>query len=337
MNIKTLGIDLAKNIFQLNGIDADGNVVLQKRISRHKLSEFMANLPSCLVGMESCGGSNYWARKFINMGHDVKLMAPQFVKPYVKSNKSDLNDAEAICEAVTRPNMRFVGLKTIENQDIQCLHRIRNLIIKNRTALVNQIRGLLTEYGIVVAQGVAKLRKELPYILENGENDLSTLGRGLFSNLLGDLKETDRKVKHYDALIKQLCKSDIKYLRLTNVLGVGSLTATALVSSIGDARVFKNGRELAAAIGLVPRQFSSGGKQTLLGISKRGSRYLRYLLIHGARAAIYKAKSMSDKQSKWIKELIERRGMNRATVALANKNARILWAMMVYEDKFQTN
>jgi transposase len=285
--------------------------------------------------MESCGGSNYWARKFQSYGHEVKLISPQFVKPYVKSNKNDANDAEAICEALTRPTMRFVAIKTMEQQDIQAIHRIRSRLIKERTALVNQIRGLLGEYGIVVAQGISHIRKQLPEIIENTENKLSEFAKKLFNNLLCELCDKDCKVEEYDAEIMQISKRNKVCQRLMKIEGVGVLTATALVASIGDASVFKNGREMAAFLGLVPKQHSSGGKQRLLGISKRGDRYLRCLLIHGARAAITHSKNLPDKKAEWLKSLEERRGRNRATVALANKNARVMWAMMTNQSVYK--
>jgi transposase len=334
MNVTTLGIDLAKNIFQLHGVNKEGVAVLTKKISRKKLPEFIIQLKPCLIGMEACGGSNYWGRKFRAMGHDVRLISPQFVKPYVKSNKNDAVDAEAICEAVARPNMRFVAIKNIEQQDIQCVHRMRARFVKERTALVNQTRGLLAEYGIVIAQGISHIRKQLPLILEDAENELSILGRRLFNNLYEQLQDADNKVQEYDLQIKEYCQSNEICKRLLKSPGVGVLIASAIVASIGDATIFKNGREMAAFIGLVPKQYSSGGKQRLLGISKRGDRYLRCLLIHGARSALFRAKNLPKKQAEWLNSLIERRGRNRATVALANKNARIMWALMTKGENF---
>jgi transposase len=335
MNIKALGIDIAKNVFELHGVDEHGKVILKKRVYREKLSEFIAQLPVCLIGMEACGGSNYWARKFKVMGHDVRLMSPQFVKPYVKSNKNDAQDAEAICEAVQRPSMRFVGVKQIEQQDIQSVHRIRERLVKERTAIVNQIRGLLAEYGIVIAQGIQQVRKRLATIIEDAENELSTLGRELFIDLLNQFYSADNKVEEYDSIVERLCKQNETCQRLTQLPGVGSLTATAVVASIGDAKVFKNGREMAAFIGLVPKQHSSGGKERLLGISKRGDRYLRCLMVHGARAVVTRSKSLPVKKASWLKSLIERRGRNRAIVALANKNARVMWAMMTKQEDYK--
>lgn len=334
MNIKTLGIDLAKNVFQLHGVDEHGKVVFKKKMSRTKLAKFIANLPSCLIGMESCGGSNYWGRKFRSFGHDVKLISPQFVKPYVKSNKNDEADSEAICEAVERPNMRFVAIKTVEQQDIQMVHRIRSRLIKQRTALINQIRGLLGEYGIVIAQGITHVRKQLPMILEGMQNELSPLGRHLFGEQLCELYNMDEQVKTYDRYIDTLCAQDETCQRLIKLEGIGALTATALVASIGDATLFENGREMSAFVGLVPRQHSSGGQSRLLGISKRGDRYLRCLLVHGARAVIHRCKNLSPQKAAWLKELVAKKGKNRAAVALANKNVRILWALIARGEEY---
>jgi len=324
MEIKTLGIDLAKRVFQLHGVDGRGQIILKKRLSRDQLLKFIANIPPCLIGMEACGGSNYWARKFQAYGHEVKLMSPQFVKPYVKTNKNDAADAEAICEAVRRPNMRFVSLKSVEQQDIQALHRYRQRLVQDRTALVNQARGLLTEYGIIIPQGIGCVRKKLPEILEDMENDLSGLGREIFGKLYQELCEWDEKIRALDKRINLICQQNEDCQRLAKVAGIGPLTATALIAAIGDIHVFKNGRHLAAWLGLVPRQCSSGNKQVLLGISKRGDCYLRTLLIHGARACV----SFAKQKSAWLEDLIKRRGKQKAYVALANKNARIVWALL---------
>jgi transposase len=324
MEIRTLGIDLAKRVFQLHGVDVKGNVVLKKRLGREALLSFIANLPPCLIGMEACSGSSYWARKFQSYGHKVKLMSPQYVKPYVKTNKTDANDAEAICEAVTRPNMRFVSIKSAEQQDIQSLHRYRQRVVEQRTALANQIRGLLTEYGIVIPQGIGYLRKKLPEILGEENNELTPLSREIFAQLYEDLQNIDQKVKALDKHIEILCKQSNDCQRVAQIEGIGSLTATALIAAIGDVTVFKNGRHLAAWLGLVPREYSSGNKRMLLGISKRGDRYLRTLLIHGARAFI----SFGKNKSPWLEAIIKRCGKQKAYVALANKNARIVWALL---------
>ena len=335
MNIKALGIDIAKNVFELHGVDINGKIVLKQRVSRDKLLEVIAQLPVCLIGIEACGGSHHWGRKFRSMGHDVRLMNPQFVKPYVKSNKNDSNDAEAICEAVQRPSMRFVGIKNIEQQDILAIHRVRERLVKTRTAIINQTRGLLMEYGIVVAQSTAQIRKKLMGIIDDTSNELTSLGRELFRDLQMQFYTVDEKISEYDKKIDRLCRENETCKRLTQVQGVGAITATALVATIGNANVFKNGREMAAFIGLVPKQHSSGGKQVLLGISKRGDRYLRYLLVHGARAVMSRRTHLPTKKGLWLKSLEERRGRNRATIALANKNARVLWAMMARQEDYR--
>jgi transposase len=332
MTITTLGIDIAKRVFQLHGVDKGGKTVFKKRVSRSQLLSVIANLAPCLIGMESCSGSHYWARQFQSYGHQVRLIPPQYVKPYVKTNKNDANDAEAICEAVSRPNMRFVPIKTVAQQDIQSLHRYRQRVVQQRTALVNQIRGLLTEYGIVAPQGIGYIRKALPQILENQESVLTSLALEVFHALHQELLVLDEKVKSLDKRLNQLCQQIESCQRIKQIEGIGPLTATALVAAIGDVSNFKNGRHLAAWLGLVPRQYSSGNRQVLLGISKRGDRYLRTLLIHGARAFI----SLSKRKSAWIENLVQRCGKQKAYVALANKNARIVWALLAKQVTYQS-
>lgn len=333
--ITTLGIDLAKNVFQLHGIDEHGKIVFSKKLSRAKLKEFIVNLPACLIGMEACGGANYWARQFQRYGHTVKLMSPQFVKPYVKSNKNDDKDAQAIAEAVRRPTMNFVTIKQIAHQDIQCAHRIRERLVHNRTALSNQMRGLLSEYGIVLAEGLSKLRKELPMILEDATNELTDSGRELFFELLQELGELDKQIAKYNKKIQRIYDQDETCQRIGKVEGVGPLTATAMVAAVSDPREFKNGRQLSAWLGLVPRQNSSGGKTVLLGISKRGNQYVRGLLIHGARSVLIKCGNKTDRRSLWLKQKEKTRGFNRACVALANKNARVIWALMAHKTEYK--
>ena len=298
-NIKVLGIDLAKNIFQLHGTDASGKAVLRKRLSREKLIEFMANTTPCLVGIEACGGAHYWARIFTEYGHTVKMMSPQFVKPYVKSNKNDAKDAEAIAEAVTRPSMRFVPIKNMEQQDVLLLHRSKELAIKQRTAQANQIRGFLAEYGIIIAQGIHHLAK-LPEILDNNQNKLSPNAKNVFLQLHQQLNSYDTQVKYYAKQIAQHAKSDPRCVEIQNIEGVGPITASAIVATIGDPKVFKNGREVAAWLGLVPKQHSSGNKVILGSISKRGDRYIRTLLTHGARSVVKNCDNKTDKKNKWV-------------------------------------
>ncbi len=335
MKVTTLGIDLAKTVFQLHGVDERGHVVLRKKLSRKKLLIFLSNLPACLIGLEACGGSHYWAREISKLGHKVRLISPQYVKPFVKTNKNDSNDAEGICEAVLRPSMSFVSVKTVEQQDIQAVHRIREELIKERTALVNQTRGLLAEYGIVVSQGVHKLRQALPEILEDAESGLTDLGRELFAGQYTRLDELDKRISECDRQVVRIYRTHPMCQKLAQVEGVGPLSATALVAAVGDPQEFKNGRQVAAWLGLVPRQHSSGGKNLLLGISKRGNRYLRTLLIHGARAVVYRADKKQDARSRWVSQVKARRGTNRASVALANKNARILWALMAKDEPYR--
>lgn len=335
MSVATLGIDLAKRIFQIHGLDERGKTVLRKRLSRNKLLEFLSTLPPCLIGMESSGGAHYWARKIRDLGHDAKLISPQFVKPFVKSNKNDYNDAEAICEAIVRPSMRFVAIKSIEHQDIQALHRVRERLIKERTALANQIRGLLSEYGIILPIGIQNVRKGLPLILDNTENELTPISREIFTELYTELRFVEERIDKYNRHIERVFLSNPVCHRLAEVEGVGTLAATALIAAVGDSRSFKNGRQMAAWLGLVPRQSSTGGKTVLLGITKRGNRYLRALLIHGARAVLRYAPNKSDVRSHWITSVKNRRGSNIAAVSLANKNARILWALMSRDETYR--
>lgn len=328
MEITTVGLDLAKNVFQVHCVNEKGKTVLRKRLTRKKVLPFFAKLKPCLVGLEAQGASNYWARQLGKLGHEVRLISPQFVKPYLKSSKNDHNDAEAICEAVTRPSMRFVSPKTLEQQDVQTLHRIRELLVRDRTAKVNQTRGLLAEYGIVIPQGITRLKKEMPRILEDAANGLTPLSRELFSDLYRQLLDLDVLVRDYDRRIKRVFNQSPACQRLATVPGVGPLTATAMIASVGNAVHFKNGRQLAAWLGLVPRQHSSGEKRRLLGISKRGNGYLRCLMVHGARAVIRHSAGKEDPASRWVNGLKERRGANKAAVALANKNARVIWALL---------
>ena len=335
--IKILGIDLAKTSFQLHGTDKDGLVVLRKKLTRTQLIRFMSNLTPCLIGIEACGSSHYWSRVLKKMGHRVKMIAPQFVKGFVKSNKNDAVDAEAINEAVQRPNMRFVAEKSIEQQDVQSIHRIRSQVVGKRTAQSNQIRGLLLEYGVIIPKGISYVRKRIPEILEDGENGLTDLFRGLLSELYEEMVHFDDRVKQLEEKLQVLCQQNNDCQRLLTIPGVGLLTATALVSAIGDVNEFKNGRELAAWLGLVPRQHSTGGKPTLLGISKRGDTYLRTLLIHGGRSVVQVASKHDDNRNRWIVELGKRRNKNICAVAVANKNVRIAWSLLSKQKDYQEN
>lgn len=333
--IRIVGIDLAKRSFQLHGVDKTGHKVMAKKLSRAKIKEFLVNLPSCLVAMEACGSAHYWARAFRSYGHEVRLIAPQFVKPYVKSNKNDAADAEAICEAVQRPNMRFVAIKEPEQQDIQSIHRMRSLAVARRTAQANQIRGLLLEYGIEIPVGRANVNKRLPRILEDAGNGLSELFREELFQLWQELLHLDERVARYDEKIKQFAQTDVRIQRLLTIPGVGPLGATALLAAVGDVRVFKNGREMAAWLGLVPRQHSTGGRNTLLGISKRGDVYLRQLLIHGARSISRQVAGKDDRTSCWAFALQARRHKNIAVVAMANKIVRTAFALLKKGENYQ--
>lgn len=338
MEITVIGIDLAKNIFQVHGCDQAGKPVLRKRLSRSQLLPFFSNLKPVLVGMEACSSANFWAREIKRLGHEVKLIAPQFVKPFVKSNKNDAADAEAICEAVQRPSMRFVSQKSIEQQDIQSLHRVRSRRVAARTALSNEIRGLLSEYGVILPVGIQRLRKALHEALETALRDGLITPRGFdsFTQMQEELRDLDRRIQEVDQKISLIHEESEASQRLAEIPGVGKIISTAILSAVGDPKAFRNGREFSAFLGLVPRQQSSGGKDRLLGISKRGDVYIRTLLIHGARASLrFLEKQPENRSREWLTELIKRRGKNRAIVALANKNARRIWAMLAYQEAFK--
>jgi transposase len=333
--VKVLGIDLAKQSFQLHGVDVAGQTVLRKKLNRNQLSAFVARLKPCLIGLEACGGAHHWVRVFKSFGHTVRMMAPQFVKPYVKSNKNDAVDAEAICEAVQRPSMRFVPEKSIEQQDMQSLHRIRSQLVARRTAQSNQVRGLLLEYGIVIPQGIRYVRQQIPLILEDADNGLSDLFRELLNDMYREFVHLDERLEALENKLLRLCVQNDDCQRLMTIPGIGLLTATALVAAIGDINAFKSGRELAAWLGLVPRQHSTGGRSTLKGISKRGDSYLRTLLIHGGRTVVRVADKYQDRKNRWVSDVDQRRGKNIAAVAVANKNARIAWALLSKKTTYQ--
>ncbi len=336
MNITQVGIDLAKLVFQVHGVDARGKVALRKQLKRSQVAEFFSQLAPCLIGMEACGGAHFWARKLMEFGHTVKLIAPQFVKPYVKTNKNDAADAEAICEAVGRPNMRFVPIKNVEQQALLGLHRVRQGFVAARTAQANQIRGLLTEFGMVIPVGIRSIERKVPEFLEDAENGLSGASRALFARLFENFRALDRQVAELEREINVWHREDTRSRRLEAIPGIGPLTASALVASVGDAKLFHNGRQFAAWLGLVPRQSSSGGKTNLLGISKRGDTYLRTLLIHGARSVLFSLKRHPDRAEQWLMRVADRRNPNIAAVALANKNARTVWALLAHGRDFQT-
>ena len=333
-HLSVVGIDLAKRVFHVAGMDDRGKIVLRKRLTREALLPFIAQLPPVVIGMEACGGAHYWARRFREHGHTVKLIAPQFVKPYVKSNKNDPADAEAICEAVTRPTMRFVPIKEIEQQDLQALHRARERVVKARTALVNEIRGLLAEYGIVLPQSVTKFRHAFIATLEAEQTKLTPLSTEIFTQLYEEFGALEKRLAYYSAKLEAISAAHPVCQRLETIPGIGPLTATALVAAVSDTSAFKNGRQFAAWLGLVPRQHSTGGKARLLGISKRGDVYLRKLLVHGARATLRWVGLKADRRSQWLRGLLERRGKNKTAVALANKNARIAWVLLTTDQVY---
>ena len=337
MKISRVGVDLAKNVFQLHGVDRHGKTVLKRRLSRDKwISALIKSAePSCEIGIEACGGAHHWARLLMAKGFTVKVIPPQFVTPYVKSNKNDANDAEAICEAMSRPNMRYVTAKTVEQQDIQATHRVRSELMCHRTAKANQIRGLATEYGLVAPLQIASLRAAIPRWLEDAENGLTSRFRALLHGLWDDLIRLDQRIKTLNGEIGSIAKSDPLAQRLQQLRGVGPLVATALIATVGTGKQFDKGRQMAASLGLTPRQHSSGGKDRLLGISKRGDAYLRSILIHGARAVVAKAKHKEDRLSRWVTELADRSHPNVAAVALANKTVRMAWAMMKYDADYE--
>ena len=335
--VTVMGIDLAKNIFHLHGVDKFGKAVLRKKLSRKDMAERVANMPPCLIGVEACGGSNYWSRKFEEYGHTVKMMPPQYVKPYVKTNKNDLNDAEAICEAVQRPNMHFVSKKSVEHQDIQMVHRIRQRLIKGKTALVNEARGLLMEYGIVIGKGVSQFGKAIVKIIDDENNGLTSFGRKKMGGLWSELNEMQKRIEVLDGELNALYKSSEVCKRIGKVPGIGPITATALVATGINAEDFKNGRQMSASLGLVPRQDSTGGKTKLLGISKRGNVYLRTLLIQGGRSVVRAAENKTDKYSQWVTEKARSRGKNKAAVAVANKNARVIWKLLKSGENYKVS
>jgi transposase len=333
--ITTIGLDLAKNVFHVVGCDAHGKRVRRKQLRRGQMLRYFANLPPSLVGMASCASASYWARELQALGHAVKLIPPQYVKPYVRGNKNDYNDALAIAEAVVQPQMRFAAIKTVAQQDIQALHRLRERRIAERTALCNQVRGLLGEYGIVLPRGVASLRRRLPELLEDAGNGLSELFRRLLAQCDQQFGELDAHIDGYTRELKRQSRQSAACQRLETIPGYGPIVASVFYSVVGDGSAYRRGRDVSAAVGLVPRQHSSGGKENLLGISKRGDRYLRSLLIHGARSVVRQAAGKDDRLSRWINRVKAARGYNKAVVALANKLARIGWAVLAHNTTYQ--
>jgi transposase len=327
LNITLLAIDIAKSVFQLHGLDAKGKCIFKKRVKREQLLKEISKLPKCTIAMEACGTSHYWARTFVELGFEVRLISPQYVKPFVKTNKNDRNDAAAIAEAASRPSMHFVSIKSEEKQVVQAIHRRRSLQVKQRTALINQIRGLLAEFGICVPAKVSSVGKTLvEYMDEELHPNVSPKLRLLCEDMYEELNLLNEKVKRYDKLINQVVVENPLIQEIMKLDGVGAIGATMTWVSIGDNPfVYKNGRQYSASVGLAPRQHSSGDKVKLGSISKRGDKYLRQLLIHGARTVVWRSSKDDTKSSEWVRNLVARRGFNIAVVAVANKTARNIW------------
>ena len=324
MKVTTIGIDLAKNVFQVHGVDERGKAVLRKQLKRKDVAAFFARIEPCLIGMEACGSAHYWARKLTELGHTVRLMAPQFVKPYVKTNKNDRNDAEAICEAVSRPNMRFVPVKSAEQQAVLALHRVRQGWIEERTATINRLRAVLTEFGVVLPNRAQYVRRGAHAAAEA----LPALARQAVADLRAHLGALDERITSYDRELQTQARQSEAAQRLMQIRGIGPLTAVAMVATVGCAHDFRSGRQFAAWLGLTPRQHSSGGKHRLGHISRRGDAYLRCLLVQGARSVLLTAMRHSDRMSRWAVSLQARCGYHKALVAIAAKNARIAWALL---------
>ena len=335
MEIHAIGIDLGKTLFHLVGLDSNGAVVVRKKCSRSQLLTFTANVRVHRIGMEACGGAHFLGRALRGQGHDVRLMPAQYVKPYVKTNKSDYIDAEAIAEAVQRPTMRFVPIKTEEQLDLQAVHRVRERWVTRRTAVVNQIRSLLLEHGVTLPKGRSHLDEALPNILVDRDSKLSGSFRVLLKQLKVELDQLTERIEKMDQLIQDRVKEDEACQRLTTIPGIGPVTATALVAAIGNAAGFRKGRDLAAWVGMTPRECSTGGKQKLLGISKHGNVYLRKLFVQGARAVMRYRARQSPTLSAWLAQLLARTHQNVAIVALANKLVRIAWAILCKNEVYR--
>jgi len=329
--ITTVGIDLAKLVFSVHGVDEHGAVVIRKTVSRSRFVSMVAQWPACVIGMEACSGAHEWARRFQALGHTVRIMAPRFVAPYRKSGKNDGNDAEAICEAVQRPSMRFVPVKSAEQQAVLSLHRVRQGFVEERTATLNRIRAVLCEFGMVLPHSASEVRRGAAAAAEK----LPALARRSVDDLREHLQLLDERIGAYDRELEHLARTNEAAVRLMGVAGVGPITALATVASVGPAHEFSNGRQFAAWLGLTPRQWSTGGKTRLGRITKRGDAYLRTLLVMGARAVLQMAARRTDKLSRWALALKERRGYHKAVVAIAAKNARIIWALLARGTTFK--
>lgn len=335
MKITTVGLDLAKNVFHVVCFNEHSKEVQKRILQRKQVRLFFTQLPPCKVGMEACAGSHYWGRELKALGHEVMLIPAQHVKPYLRGNKNDFNDARAIAEALSRPSMPSVAVKTTEQQDIQATHRMRSQCVRDRTALCNSIRGLLGEYGIVLPKGVSVLRKRIHVLLEDAGHGLSLHFKHLLARRYDQLVELDGHIDFFTHELEIQSKQDDACKRLQEIPGYGPIISSAFYSVVGDGRAYSRGRDVAASIGLVPRQHSSGGKNVLLGISKKGDGYLRSLLVHGARAVVTQAGKKTDRLSQWINRIASERGWNKAVVATANKLARIGWAVLRHNSHYQ--
>jgi transposase len=334
MDIASIGIDLGKNTFHLVALDEHSKVVIRKKFSRKQLLAYTANLQHSLIGMEACSGAHFLAAALRDQGHDARLMAAQFVKPYRKSNKNDFKDAEAIAEAVAHKNMRFVPIKNDDQLDLQALHRVRDRLVQRRTAVINQIRGFLLERGIAYAKGPANLRNQMASLLENADLNLTSRMRTLLDRLWIEWKQLEYEIDVASEDIERISSQDVACRRLRHIPGVGPLVATATVAAIGNGAAFGKGRDFAAWLGLVPRQYSTGGKTKLYGISKRGNKYLRRMFIHGARAVLLRVKHDTGQLGQWVHRLEARTARNKVVVAVANKLARIVWAVLFREQAY---
>jgi len=335
MDITTIGIDLAKNSFSIAGANEHGKVVLRKTLSRNKLLPFIAQCPFCLIGMEACSGAHYWGREFQKLGHQVRIMAAKFIAPYRKGGKNDNNDAQAICEALGRQDIWFIPIKTPDQQAVLCIHRIRQGLMRERTAMINQLRGLLSEFGLVMPKGRYPAQRAILGILEDAENGLPMLARRVIDNLWQRIKQANEQIREYDRELAQLVKESPVAKRIMTIPGIGEQTASGIVASVPDPMMFKNGRNFSAWLGLVPRQYTTGGKIKLGRITKTGDQYLRTCLVHGARAVIAHLGDKQDRVSCWVRELITRRGYLRAVVALAARNARLIWTLMQKQEDYR--
>ena len=335
MNITTIGIDLAKTSFSLAGSDKHGKIVLRKTVKRGKLLSTIAQCPPCLIGLEACSGAHYWAREFEKLGHQIRIIAVKFIEPYRKGSKNDNNDAEAICEAVRRPNIWYVPVKSADQQASLCVHRVRQGVVRDRTSWINRLRGLLSEFGVVMPKGRYAAQTAIPVVLTDMDNGLPQLAREMIHDLWLSIQQANEQVLGYDRALSRLAREDDTAKRLLTIPGVGEQTATGVVASVPDPRLFKNSRQFAAWLGLVPRQYTTGGHIRLGRITKRGDKYLRMCLVHGARAVIAKLGDKQDHVSCWVRGVLERRGYLRAVVALAARNARLIWTLMMKREDYR--